>query len=469
MQPPRTTIEGDALLILLTRIALLAILFVGLPLLPARADGNQRSFIRDAEVENSIRAMATPLLEAAGLDPEAVHFHIIVDPTLNAFVAGGQNEFIHTGLLLRARNAGELIGVIAHETGHIAGGHLARMEGEMGNAGTEALVATLLGVAAGAASGRGDVGAAVALGGQQMAMRNVLSFSRANEASADQAGLKFLDATHQSGRGMLNFMETLLGEELLVTNNQDPYVRTHPLTEDRVAFIRNWVDHSQWSDVPVRPEFAEMFRRMQAKLYAFLEPPIRTFQRYKAGDTSIEARYARSIAAYRKPDLPTALGLIDGLIAERPNDPYFQELKGQMLFENARGAEAVGPYRRAVELLPDNALLRIELGQVETEQDDPALQKDAASNLNFALQREPDNAGGWHFLGVAYTRQGDEAMATYAMAEEALLTGRPGDAVYLAGKAQRLLPEKKGPIWLRLQDIQARGAEGQRAMERQRQ
>ncbi len=450
------------MLILLTRIALLAILLLGLPPHSARADDNKRSFIRDAEIENSIRAMATPLLQAAGLDPDAVHFHIIVDPTLNAFVAGGQNEFIHTGLLLRAKNASQLIGVIAHETGHIAGGHLARMEGEIGGASTEALVATLLGVAAGAATGRGDVGAAVAMGGQQMAMDNVLAFSRANEASADQAGLKFLDATHQSARGMLSFMETLLGEELLVTANQDPYVRTHPLTEDRVAFIRNWVDHSQWSDAPTRPEFAEMFRRMQAKLYAFLEPPIRTFERYKASDTSIEARYARAIAAYRKPDLPTALGLIDGLIAERPNDPYFHELKGQMLFENARVADAVGPYQRAVQLLPDNALLRVELGQVETELDSPADLKDATDNLTYATEREPDDPSSWHFLGVAYTRLGNEAMATYAMAEEALLTGRASDAAYLAGKAERLLPVKHGPVWLRLQDIQSRAAEARR-------
>ncbi len=445
-------------MILVTRILLLAILLLALHAPAARAD-DQPSFIRDAEVENSIRAMAAPLLRAAGLDPAAVHFHILVDPTLNAFVAGGQNEFIHTGLLLRARNASELLGVIAHETGHIGGGHLARMEGELETAQTEAIVATLLGVAAGAASGRGDAAAAATMAGQQLAMRQVLAFSRANEAAADQAGLKFLDATHQSARGMLSFMETLMGEELLVTDNQDPYVRTHPLTDDRIAFIRNWVQHSKWSNAPTRPEYDEMFGRMQAKLYAFLEPPIRTFQRYKASDTSVESRYARAIAAYRKPDLPTALKLIDGLIDQYPKDPYFEELKGQMLFENGHVAEAVGPYQRAVELLPDNALLRIELGQVEVEQGTPPLLKDAVVNLEAGVQGEPDNVEGWHLLGMAYGRQGNDALASYALAEEALLSGRPGDAAYLAGKADRLLPVKRGPIWLRIQDIESRAAE----------
>lgn len=435
---------------------MLALPFVGLPLTSVRADSGPR-LIRDAEVENTIRVMATPVFQAAGLTPDAVTINIIMDPTLNAFVAGGQNLFLHTGLLLRVENPNQLIGVMAHETGHIAGGHLARMDNAIGDMTAPMILGTLLGAAVGAASGRGDAAAAVMMGAQDIATRNILSFSRMQESSADQAGLTFLDRTHQSAKGLLEFMEILGDQELLVSTRQDPYVRTHPLTRDRVAFIRDWVEHSPYSSAPPRPEIAEPFLRMKAKLFAFIEPPIRTFQRYKENDKSIEARYARSIAAYRKPDLGMALPLIDGLIAERPNDPYFPEMKGQMLFENARGAEAVVAYKRAAQLAPTSSLIQIELAQAEIEQEDPVLLKDAEGHLHAALAREPEDAMGWNLLGIAYGKNGDEGMASYAMAEEAILEGRGGDAAYLAGKAERLLP-KTGPIWLRLQDIKDQAA-----------
>ncbi|HLO76411.1 MAG TPA: M48 family metalloprotease, partial [Magnetospirillum sp.] len=412
---------------MLTRLFLLATLVLALaaPVAPASAQQTaRRSFIRDAEVENTIRAYATPLFQAAGLDPDGVRIHLLVDPSLNAFVAGGQNMFFHTGLLVRSENANQLIGVIAHETGHISGGHLIKIQDAVGNASTEALLGILAGAALGAASGRGDLGAAVMMGSQEAAMRNLMSFSRTQEGSADQAGLSFLEATGQSSKGLLEFFEILGDQELLVSARQDPYVRTHPLTRDRVSNVREFVGKSRYSNTPSRPEFVEMHRRMRAKLFAFLEPPVRTFQRYRENDNSIDARYARAIAAYRKPDLDTALPLIDGLIAERPDDPYFRELKGQMLFENGRGAEALAPYRKAVGLLPGNALLRVGLAQVEVEQEDPALLDDAKANLNKALQAEPDNHGGWRLLAIAHGRLGEDGMAAYAMAEQTLLEGK---------------------------------------------
>lgn len=446
---------------MLTRLFLLATLVLALlaPASPASAQQTaRRSFIRDAEVENTIRAFSTPLFQAAGLDPDGVRIHLLVDPSLNAFVAGGQNMFFHTGLLVRSEHPGQLIGVIAHETGHISGGHLIRLQDAVGNASTEALMGMLLGAALGAASGRGDVGAAVMMGSQEVAVRNLMAFSRTQEGSADQAGMSFLDSTQQSAKGFLEFFEILGDQELLVAARQDPYVRTHPLTRDRVANVRDHVAKSPYTNNPPRPEFVEMHRRMRAKLFAFLESPVRTFQRYKESDNSLESRYARAIAAYRKPDMDTALPLVDGLIAERPQDPYFWELKGQMLFENGRGGEALQPYRKSVELLPGNALLRIGLAQVEVEQEDASLLNDAKANLNKALQSEPDNHGGWRLLAIAHGRLGEEGMAAYAMAEQTLLEGKLSDAAYHAGKAERLLP-RSGPVWLRIQDIKERASQ----------
>jgi predicted Zn-dependent protease len=359
---------------------------------------------------------------------------------------------------VRSESPNQLIGVIAHETGHISGGHLIRIQDAVSGASTEALMGMLLGAALGAASGRGDLGAAVMMGSQEVAMRNLMAFSRTQEGSADQAGMSFLDSTHQSAKGFLQFFEILGDQELLVAARQDPYVRTHPLTRDRVANVREHVARSPYSNTPDRPDFVEMHKRMRAKLFAFLESPVRTFQRYKETDNSIESRYARAIAAYRKPDMETALPLIDGLIAERPKDPYFWELKGQMLFENGRGGEALDPYRKAAALLPANALLETELAQAEVEQEDQSLLDDAKGHLNKALQAEPDNHTAWRLLAVTHGRLGDEGMAAYAMAEQALLEGKLSDAAYHAGKAERLLP-RSGPTWLRIQDIKERASQ----------
>jgi predicted Zn-dependent protease len=453
--------DGERLL--LKRLFLLATLVLALALAapvtsPLAQQTQRRSFIRDAEVENTIRAYATPLFQAAGLDPEAVRIHLMVDPSLNAFVAGGQNMFFHTGLLIRAENANQLIGVIAHETGHISGGHLVKLNDAMASASTEALLTMLAGVALGAASGRGDLGAAVMMGGQEAAMRNLLSFTRTQEGSADQAALQFLETTCQSAKGFAEFFDILGDQELLVAARQDPYVRTHPLTRDRVTNVREHVAHSKCTNAATRPEFVEMHKRMRAKLFAFLEPPMRTFQRYRDTDNSLDSRYARAIAAYRKPDMATALPLIDGLLAERPNDPYFHELKGQMLFENGRGSEAIEPYRKAVQLLPDSALMHVQLAQVLVEQEDESLLDEAKKHLNRALQMESENITGWRLLAIAHGRLGEEGMAAYAMAERTLLEGKLSDASYHAGKAERLLPHS-GPTWLRIQDIKERASQ----------
>ncbi|HSV29666.1 MAG TPA: M48 family metalloprotease, partial [Candidatus Omnitrophota bacterium] len=221
---------------MLTRVFLLATFVLALTAPQSFAAPQQkRSFIRDAEVEGIIRTYSTPLFQAAGLTPDAVKLYLLVDNSLNAFVAGGQNMFFHTGLLIRSENPGQLIGVIAHETGHISGGHLARVQDAVGNASTEALLATLLGAAAGIASGRGDVAAAITMGGSEMAMRNLLAYTRTEESSADQAAIRYLEASGMSSKGMLEFFDTLGDQELLVAARQDPYVRTHPLTRDRVA------------------------------------------------------------------------------------------------------------------------------------------------------------------------------------------------------------------------------------------
>jgi predicted Zn-dependent protease len=352
---------------------------------------------------------------------------------------------------MRTDNANQLIGVIAHETGHIAGGHLARFQGQLKNASIIAIIAMIAGVGI-AAAGGGDAGAAVMTGGPSVAMSQVLSYSRAQEAAADQAGLSFLDGTGQSAKGLSDFFRILEGQELLSAGRQDPYMRTHPLTRERVEVVDNHISNSPNSAQPEPPEFDVMHKRMLAKIHGFLMPPGQTLSRYKDNDARVETRYARAIAYYRMADLNKALPLVDGLIAEESSNAYFYELKGQMLFENGRGVAAIEPYRRAVELKPEDAPLRVDLARAMIENNDPSLNKEAIVHLQRATQREPLNSFAWSQLAIAYGRDEQLGMSSLAQGEAALSRNNKRDAWQQAIRASKQLPHgSRG--WLRAQDI----------------
>ncbi len=422
------------------------------PAIPVSAQSRSPGLIRDAEVERIIRAYATPLFQAAALDAESVRIYLVNDDSINAFVAGGMNLFINTGLLMRAENANQIIGVIAHETGHISGGHLARTQEALENASTEMIIAFVLGMAAAVASGSGEAGTAIMGGGTAMAQADFLKYSRTQESAADHAGVSFLDSTGQSSRGLLEFFDILEGQELLLSGRQDPYLRTHPLTSERMDFVRHHVESSPYSDAPEPEEFTVDFERMRAKLIGFLRPLNRVLQSYPTSDDSLAGRYARSIGYYRAGQLDKALPMLDGLIAEHPEDAFFQELKGQILMENGRGREAIPYYRESVRLAPHEPLLRLGLAQGQIDTEDPARNKEARSNLEEVTRMEPRNSGAWRLLSIAYGRDGQIPMAALALAEAAMARGNKPEARSQADRALQQLPEGS-PAWLRAQDI----------------
>lgn len=442
-------------------IALFAAAVLGsLQFIAATHAAGRAGIIRDAEIENTIRAYGTPLFQAAALDREAIRIHIIQNTALNAFVAGGQNIFLTTGLLMRADNAGQVIGVIAHETGHIAGGHLARLEGVVRQAKARMLIAQILAVAVGLAVKDPSATAAVMGGGAQMTLGGLLSFSRAQEQAADQAAIRLLDSTDQSARGMLEFLDILGDQELLIRSRRDPYARTHPLTRDRIAFLRNFVERSPLRDKPFKKQYRMMHRRMQAKLHGFLEPWGHTFKRYPSDDHSVAARYARAIAYSRQSDMRRALPLIDGLIGQFPGDPFFHELKGQILFEHGSVEAALAPYRTAVDILPHEPLFLMALAQVEIELNRTDLLKPALAHLREALRAEPTLTHAWWLAATAWGRDGRLGMAALALGEYNLLRGQKTRARAQAIRAVDRLKPGSAP-WLRAQDIK-RAAESRK-------
>jgi predicted Zn-dependent protease len=415
------------------------------------ASGPRLVVIRDAETETLLRNFATPLFRAAGLDPNLVRIIVIRDDAINSFVSTGNRMFIHTGLIEKAASASQLVGVIAHETGHIYGGHLAKLPVEMRQAMLQSVAALLIGAAAGVAAHDPAPAMGAVLGGTQMAQRNLLSFSRGMEASADQAAMTFLDANGWSARGLLDLFHTLEDQQLLASSEQDPYVLTHPLTRDRIAFVQKHVETSRFSDAPLPAGWEAEFQMVRAKLRGFLTPSSVTLARVPDTDASAPARYERSVALYRLGHTDDATRLLDGLIAEQKGDPWLQEMKGQVLFEGGRVHDAILPYQEAARMAPEQPLIRQGLGRAMIESNDPLLLRPAVQQLQAALRSDRDDNFSWHELGVAWGRLGEMGQANLALAEDALLQGDIRSAHLFADKAEQALPA--GPSRLRAQDI----------------
>lgn len=429
---------------------LIAFVLVLVWLAPATARAQGLSLIRDTEIEDTVRTYATPILQAAGLQPEAVNLVLVNANVVNAFVAGGQNIFIYTGLILETDNPGELIGVLAHETGHIAGGHLLAGRDAMANASMLAVLSTLLGVAGAVASGNSDVAVGAIAGGQEAAMRSFFAFSRGQEAAADQAAVTFLNNVGWSAQGLASFFEKLGVNELLPSREAE-YVRTHPLTRDRIQAVESALARSPYARAPFPAEFYARYNTMKAKLIGYLSPD-QALRIYKPEDRSADARYARAIAFFRVGATDRSLKLFDELIAEFPNNAYYREMKAQVLFENGKIAESVPYYRQAAEQLPKSGLVRLSLAHALIETYKPDVYDEALANLKQVEKLEPLTSFTHRLMATVYGRQGNEPMARLHLAEESYLDMDLWQARQHAQAAVKTLPSGS-PGRIRAQDI----------------
>lgn len=431
------------------RAILTALLASMLVVQPIAAQGIRT--LRDAEMENFLHAISDPIFEAAGMVPSDVDIVIVDDPALNAFYAGGQRIFIHTGLILQTDGVGEVIGVMAHETGHMVGGHVQRFGEAVGPATNISLLSLLLGAAA-IAAGAPELGSGIIGGGQSAAQRSVLSFRRVQEASADQAAATYMRDAGISGRGLIKVFEKFRFQELLSRPNMDPYVVTHPLSSNRINNLESKLQASPHWDKPYDPELQEWYARIKAKLEGYLLPPNSTLGKYPPRDTSIPARYARVYAYNKALEWDAAMDEVDGLIAKMPEDPYFHEIKGQILLENGQVEKAIPILRRAAELAPDEPLILTLYGQALVATDKPKAYERAIEVLERATRLDERNVFGWYQLAIAYTQTDQPALANLASAERALLMGQAERAARQATEAAEGL-ERGSPKWLRAEDI----------------
>lgn len=416
---------------------------------PATAQGV--SILRDSETELLFRQLSDPLIEAAGLDRRSVRVVLVNDPEINAFVSQGQVVYIHSGLLASADNANQLQGVIAHELGHVAGGHAIRI-GEGAKQATAITILSLVLGAAAMAAGAGEAGMGIMAAGQQAALGSFLAFTRAQESSADLAGAQYLSVAGVSGKGSIQFFKKLQNQEYrLAIYAKDSYDRTHPLSSERIQALTEVYQKDPAWNRPTDPAIEARFQRVKAKLIGFVTPKD-AIRYYPETNQSVPAHYARAFAYHLGAYPDKANAEADALLATDPEDPFFLEVKGQILLESGQPKEAIAPLRKAVANAPDMPMIAVMLGHALIASDDPKNFEEAKKVLRTAVNRDNDNPFAWYQLGIVYDREGDEARAALATAERSNLQGDNKLALASARMAMAGLPQGT-PDYLRAQDI----------------
>jgi predicted Zn-dependent protease len=431
------------------------------PMAPAQAQN--LPLIRDTEIENLLNDYSRPIFHAAGLGSGRIKVRIIQNDAFNAFVLDGRNVFIHTGTLMQAQTPNEVIGVIAHESGHITGGHMAALRARVAKDQTRALLAQILGigllVAGGVAGGGagndlGGAGQGILYGGNEIVMRSLLAERRQQESAADQAGLTFLNATKQSGRGMLATFERFAQQEYISDAQKDAWARSHPLSSDRLARLRQLVESSPYYPAKDPPQLQLRHDLMRAKLSGYLERPQTVFNRYPKTDQTLPARYARAIARFFEGGpgaLEAALADVDGLLREQPNNPYFWEVKGDLLMRAGKTREAIPPLRQAIKLQPDATLIMVQLASALQAEGSPSATAESTALLRRSLT-DDENSRAYRLLANNFYKEGKRPQADAMIAQAYFIEGDLKQAQLFAKRAQSQL-RAGSPEWLKNDDI----------------
>lgn len=429
-------------------------LFALLLLLCVTSPAYAQSILRDAESEALLADMSRDIIRAANLSPANVRIVVISDPSINAFVAGGQTVYLHSGLIDAAGSANEVQGVIAHELGHITGGHVP-LQDRMGRGATGITILSLLLGAAAMAAGSAEAGVGLMQLGQRAALGNFLAFSRAQEATTDAAGVKFLSGAGITGKGMLGFFKRLQQQEYrwgLKRGSETSYVMSHPMSGERISTLTADLQADPAWSKPSDPGIEARFLRVQAKLRGYVAEPKDTLRRYPASDTSIPAHYARAYAYHLGGYPKEAAGEATALVKAEPKNPYFLELEGQILLESGKPKEALAPLREATTLTNYQPLIATTFGHALLATEDRAHLEEAETVLRQAVARDKENPFAWYQLGMLFERKGDTPRAALATAERASMMGDYGRAIPSAQAAMAGLPQGSSD-WIRAQDI----------------
>jgi len=444
---------------LLIRPCLLALglsmsLLTGLPAASAQAqdiDPDSQSVIRDTEIETFLKTQTRPVLAAAGLNPDNVHYLLIASSDLNAFSTLHLVIGLNTGLIMEADNPNQLFGVIAHETGHLSGGHMMRTD-EIERAGRAPMAISLgLGIVA-ALAGAPDAGLGIAASSPTFSALNQLHYMQTEESAADVAGVKAMEKAGMSAKGLVDFFYKFRNVETFSHAERYEFFRTHPLSRERIQALTDFARKQPHYNTPDDPAVVAQFNIVKAKLAGFLDDPIQTFKLYPETDTSFPARYARVIATYKQGNWDKAQTDLDALIAENPNNPYLWELKGQIYFETGRPLLARPAHEKSVELMPTAALLQLNLGQTLIAIGGKDNLNEAVQHLQESVKYEDDDSFAWEQLAQAYDGLNQPGLARLATAEAQFFEGDYNSARTSAVWSQKYF-DPQSPEFRRARDI----------------
>ncbi len=431
-------------------IVFLVVIVITIPSQVDARSTKQISTIRDDEIERYIRKISNPLFVAAGLEPRNINIYIINNPDINAYVSGGQNMFINTGLIIQSEDPSMLAGVIAHETGHISGGHLIRLAEDASNAFSEMVIGTIMGAASAVAGVPPEAAAAIMAGSKQYAERGFLKNTRAHEEAADQIALRLLKEVKISPNGLNRLLKKINAKQANLLDGVSPYRLTHPLTRERMSYLRNYISTYPELDFSISEELQQQHNRISAKIRAFLLPVNDKIETVKY--TTINDRYVNAIELYRIPNVDKAIEAIDGLIKDMPKDPYFHELKGQVLFENGFIVKAIDSYQKASDLLPDSSLIRFELGLAQLSSTIDEFLPASIENFEQVVVKEPRNSMAKYQLAIAYGKNGQLGMSYLLLAERDFLLSKKEDLKVHIALAKKHLP-KNSPSFFKLDEL----------------
>ncbi len=434
------------------RMVISACLMTAAFFLPVSANAqDSQSIIRDTEVEAFLKTNTRPVLDAAGLDPDRVHYLLIASDELNAFATTGLRIGINTGTIMEADNPNQLFGVIAHETGHLSGGHMMRTD-EIERAARAPMAISLgLGIVA-ALAGAPDAGLGLAASSQTFGTLGALHYMQTEESAADVAGVKAMEKAGMSAKGLVDFFYKFRNVETFSNAERYQFFITHPLSRERIQATTRLAQSQPHYNTPDNPETVKEFDIVKAKLSGFLDDPLKTYQKYPETDTSYPARYARVIATYKRGQWDQAIDQLDKLIAEQPDNPYLWELKGQIYFETGRAALAVPAHLKSVELMPQAPLLQLNLGQALIAVGDKDSLNAAVAHLQQSIKYEEDDSFAWQQLAQAYDALNQPGLARLSTAEAQFYAGD-----YMAARTSAVWSQKyldiKSPEYRRARDI----------------
>jgi predicted Zn-dependent protease len=420
---------------------------------------NAFEILSDSETEFVIRKLIAPILKVARINPKTLNLYIILDNSVNAFVIGGNNLFINTGLITTFNNPDALKGVVAHELGHVTGNHVAMRQSQVQELMSQSILVNLLGAAA-IIGGAGEVGSALIAGGMHTLQGNYLRYSRFQETAADNAAIKYLHDSHNTIKGLIQVFEHFEQESLRLREHINPYMLTHPMSNDRLSFTRQFLKNENDTYQSSNQEKME-YAQIVAKLRGFTIP-LESFSDKNIQDLPPSAQlYAKSIILYRKAKFKAAINILDQLINQsQPNEAFLYELKGQFLFESGNNTDAINSYKKAITILPDNPLILAEYAVVLVNASNTAsgthkqhILEEAITTLQKVLSLRLNNHPYvYRQLAVAYGKLGKLGYSNLMLAEEALLLHNFQEAKKFTKLAEKY-KNQDNYLTLRIDDI----------------